>query len=154
TLTGGDTSGSGGAILLNENLVLSDSILTGNASRIPTSTQGGGAIYSGYSGNLTVVRCVIANNSAAVEGGAIRKRGAQLVIEDSQIENNVAGWVGGGVSASDGDVNVLITRTTIRSNVSNSIGSYGGGGLFLFDAIAVVRDSLISGNTTAGAGGG
>ena len=154
TLTGGDSSGSGGAVLSNENLVLSDSIITGNASRISTATQGGGGIYSGYGGNLTVVRCVIANNSAVVEGGGIRKRGGQLLLQDSQIENNVAGWVGGGVSVSDGNVSVVIVRTNIKSNVSNALSTFGGGGLFLYDANVVIRDSLISGNTSVGWGGG
>lgn len=155
TLTGGDTSGSGGAVLANDNLTLSDSVITGNASRISSATQGGGAIYSGYGGNLTVVRCVIVNNSAVMEGGGIRKRGGQLVIQDSQIENNVAGWVGGGASASDGGVSVVISRTNIKANVSTTTGpSYGGGGLFFYNATAMIRDSLISGNTSLHRGGG
>ena len=155
TLTGGDSSGSGGAILANENLVLSDSIITGNASRIPNATQGGGGIYSGYGGNLTVVRCVITNNSCIfAEGGGIRKRGGQLIVQDSWLESNVAGWVGGAISASDGGVNVVISRTSIKSNASNASSSFGGGGLFFYGPSAVVRDSLITGNTSLFAGGG
>jgi hypothetical protein len=152
TLSGGDRDGNGGAIWLNENLTLVDSIISGNASA-GFATQGGGGIYSGYGGDLTVIRSVIANNSSGLEGGGIRKRGGRLVIEDSQIEMNVAFWTGGGVSAADG-VTVEISRTSINSNASQAPNFDGGGGLFLFDANVLFRDSLISGNSSLFIGGG
>ncbi|MFO0789338.1 MAG: choice-of-anchor Q domain-containing protein [Pirellulales bacterium] len=153
TLTGGDTIGSGGAILSMESLTLVDSVLTGNASSIPTAISGGGAIYSGYGGDLTLIRCVIANNSALTEGGSIRKRGGHLVVQNSQIVGNDAGWVGGGISASDGVV-VTISNSAISSNTSRASSHYGGGGLYFYNASVEIRDSLISGNSSLFAGGG
>jgi CSLREA domain-containing protein len=152
TLNGGDTSTSGGAIWSNDNLTLADSIITGNASAA-LDAQGGGGIYSGYGGDLTVIRSVIANNSSGLEGGGIRKRGRRLVIEDSRIEMNVAWWTGGGVSAAN-DVAVEISRTSIRSNACQAPNYDGGGGLFFFDANVLLRDSLISGNSSLFIGGG
>ncbi|HEY3391182.1 MAG TPA: choice-of-anchor Q domain-containing protein, partial [Lacipirellulaceae bacterium] len=152
TLSGGDRDGNGGAIWSNEHLTLVDSVISGNASAGFT-TQGGGGIYSGYGGDLTVIRSVIASNSSGLEGGGIRKRGRRLVIEDSRIEMNVAFWVGGGVSAADG-VTVEISRTSITANVTQASSHRGGGGLFFYNATVAIRDSLISGNSSLFIGGG
>ncbi len=56
TLTGGDVTGSGGAILSNENLTVSDSTVIDNSA-----TEGGGGIYSA-AGSLTITRSTVSAN--------------------------------------------------------------------------------------------
>ena len=73
TLTGGDTSRAGGAIFASENLTVTDSMITGNAT---TSGEiaGGGGIYSrafpGPANTLTVRNSFITDN----DGGKLRRR--------------------------------------------------------------------------------
>jgi hypothetical protein len=155
TLTGGDASSSGGAILTRENLTIADSVITGNATATTAFYTGGGGIYSnaGFTApnSLTVRDSSLSANSSANEGGGIRKRFGSLVVERSTISGNTSTNAGGGISAADGGVNVQIRDSTISGNVAGS-----GGGVFLYatSTSTTITGSTISGNTAMGNGGG
>jgi hypothetical protein len=153
----------GGGILSSAILTLQDCIVSGNASRGPSSTPitpsgaaSGGGIAG--SGELTLVRTVVKDNfaiggngfssagSAAVAagggafGGGISHSG-NLIITDSRIEANAAyGGVGRDIASSGGGIGGAAT----------------GGGIHHFGSFAslTVTNSLISGNTARAGNGG
>jgi len=142
--------------------------------------QNGGAIYSNVSNRLTVQNAVITGNSTgiiinrsnrgddyAASGGGISQNEGELVISNTTISNNQAGYDGGGVHFySDNTDDLLqVTGSTISGNiacVTTSPGPYYGndcigGGV----AIAVndyggsfnINNSTISGNQSNFGGG-
>lgn len=154
TLTGGDSSGAGGGILVRENLTLVDCIVTGNATN--TNAQlGGGGIYSattdGAANTLTLTGCTISHNFAIRdEGGGVRKRYGSLVIERCLFNGNTASTYGGGLSAADGGISIQIRDSTFSANAATQ---FSGGGLYLDAANLTLANSTVSGNT-AGWGAG
>ncbi len=147
TLTGGDASGPGGAILARENLTLVDCLITGNATST-RSQLGGGGIYSATStstpNSLTLTGCTITKNAAVLdEGGGIRKRYGSLVVEDCMISDNTAFTLGGGLSGADGGVNIQIRSSTFSDN---STDVFYGGGIFVYSGNFSLTDSTVSGN--------
>jgi len=120
-ITGGDTNEPGGGIYTSENLTLRESIVVGNMTGSNFKT-GGGGIYSVPSSfnvpnSLTVIDSMIVKNvSFNAEGGGIRKATGSLTAERSVIEGNVAGEAGGGISAANDGVVVVIHDSLIREN--------------------------------------
>ena len=144
TITGGQLGG----IRADENVTISDSVITGNS--------GAGAIYNLYSlANLTLIGCTVSNNSGQEApnvfgvGGGVFNNGYLKVI-DSTISGNVSGYQGGGIAVY-GDA--MIINSTLSGNIANgpggAISMREGGGLSL-----TVVHSTISGNMAAGNGGG
>jgi CSLREA domain-containing protein len=90
TLTGGDTSGDGGAIFNNrENLTLTSSTLSGNAARL------GGGVHN-LVGTATISQSTLSGN-AADDGGAVVNDGGTVTITQSTLSVNTASGRGGGV---------------------------------------------------------
>jgi hypothetical protein len=137
TLTGGDASPTGGAILSREDLTVSECTISGNSA----VTNGGG---------IDATRLILHNSTirdnAALSGGGIL--GGIVTIESSQILNNsirTGGNSGGGVRAT----NATISGSTISGNSARR----GGGGIVA--PTITVTDSTISGNLAGdGHGGG
>ncbi len=149
TLTGGDQIGDnvgGGAILNREDLTLSSSRLVSNAS-----TQFGGAIdnstNSGNSASLMVVDSEISENVAGWGGGISNGGSGTTTIRDSVLSGNTGSFIGGGAIYSFGGM-LLVTDSELLDNV----GGLRGGGIFVRGE-AHITDSIISGNS-AGDGGG
>ncbi len=121
TITKG-TDGSGGGIYNRfSTLIISNSILNGNAA----GNQGGG-IFD-YGGNVVLMSCVISSNSVGGtgSGGGIYTLGGRLTIINSTINNNSA-YFGGGIliyAAATG-----ITNSTICFN-----SAYQGGGIYNYN---------------------
>jgi CSLREA domain-containing protein len=151
-LTGGDVQQYGGGILARENLLLRESIVDGNSS----SSEGGG-IYSwsatGSSSSLVVIDCVVSDNATGYEGSGIRNVIGRLIVERSVIDGNQAGEVGGGISAANEQVQVQIRDSVVRKNRTTRSSSFGGGGIFLYDAIATISNTSVVENE-ANSGGG
>ncbi len=124
TITGGFTSGSGGAILAVD--TITNDI------------------------NVTISNSAVVGNSAANDGGAIyfdSKNGQDRVrISNSFINGNSAGNAGGGVFAKK----IVIFGSTISENSA----VVGGGGVFTRNGFAFVSSSNFVDNTTQGFGGG
>ncbi|MGL4461410.1 MAG: choice-of-anchor Q domain-containing protein [Planctomycetia bacterium] len=145
TLTGGSSTGDGGAILSNENLTLADAVFTGN-----TAAGRGGAIYQ-TAGLLTIQRATLANNTAASGGAVQTAQGASLFLDASTVRANSATGFGGGVYTAGGGA---IQNSTIHANQAGG----DGGGVFneapLPGPTLTIRNSTVSSNRAGGNGGG
>ena len=134
----------GGAIFSRENLVLDNSVVSGN-----TAAGTGGGIYSNL-GDLAVTDSVVSGNSTTYygPGGGIGNVQGTLTVTSSHFSGNSATGYGGGVFSDDGDVRV--TSSTISGNSSD----YHGGGIYGNTGAVTVTDSTIARNLTADDGGG
>ena len=83
-LTGGNSSGNGGAILNFGNLSLSQCSFSGNQS------GGGGAISAGGSGRLTAANCTFFNNSARFGGAIVTSNATQVTLTHCTFTGNRA----------------------------------------------------------------
>ncbi len=174
------STGDGGGMFLLSDIVLkiNDSDFIGN-STIDTFSSGG-AIYGGgiwdannvewYNGSeITIDNSYFSNNESAF-GGALYWYGesAEISILDSVIINNVAEH-GGGMYWSSGAP--VITGCSVMGNRAKTrwyqpgsqvfLSSYGtekpfggGGGMFCWSSEAKIENCFITGNSSAGSGGG
>ena len=176
TLTGGNSTGNGGAILNEESLRVLDSTLVANNGAF------GGAIASTGNGSLILSRSTISGNLGRLGGGGLSSAAGDLEIDNSTIDNNYttgflanlgsgggiyafgalvleqstvsgnrtegAGADGGGIYAGG---NVEINRSTITANATQGNSSSGGGIFFGgdFSDSFDIFSTILSGNTTA-----
>ncbi|MEO5626435.1 MAG: choice-of-anchor Q domain-containing protein [Dokdonella sp.] len=133
-----------------------DSILRLDPARTATidgvTLRNGKSIFSGgaiqVEGSLTISNCVIEDNHARLEGGAINmgiSSGSSLSVIGSTLRANVADN-GGGIAAFN---NVSIRDSALYGNTAMS----NGGGVYN-DGQLVVSNSTISGNAANTNGGG
>jgi hypothetical protein len=160
TLTGGSLLNVGAGLRNTENLTLTDSTITGNATlsrRVGfgrytrTVAYDGGGIWN--SGNLTVTDCTISHNRASKDGGGIWSSGnltlTESVILDSATTSGGRGRYatsGGGGISNEG--NLSVTNCT---NSGNSTARDGGGIHNTYDL--TVLASTISRNSASFGGG-
>ena len=93
TLVGGNETGGFGGAILNEGILhLLDVWMDSNRAGV------GGGIFNSETGNLTMMRCALTNNSADTDGGGLYNvvRGVDRIY-NSTFANNQASGVGGGV---------------------------------------------------------
>ena len=145
-LSGGDTSGNGGAIRNRENLTVVDSIISGNAAN-PNGL--GGGIYSD-SGTLDVSNSTIKSNQVGYGGGIFTRNGT-LNLTRSTISSNVANFRGGGVF---GETSMAGQSTVIADSTlsGNTAGSAGGG--LSNQGYALINSSTFTNNSAGADGGG
>ena len=138
------TGGSGGGILNNGTLRLTNSTVSGNS--------GGGISNKGI--RLDVINSTISGNftlaggraGSGIPGGGISNANGTLNLINSTISGNVATGSGGGIFS----VNVGTTLNLINSTVSgNSSGNTGGG--ILTNWVVNIGNSIIAGNTAPSA---
>ncbi len=149
---------SGGGILVSRSdgglepdfrLQLFDSIISGNAATADPDGQaceGGGLAL--LNGRVAIERSAITGNSTEIPasggGGICADSVAELVIDGSTIDENMAGLSGAGIR-SEG-TNLLISSSFIQDN-RVSITLFGqGGALFLRAGSAVIVDSVLQEN--------
>jgi len=114
--------------------------------------------------NPEIANCVIANNRAPVNGGGIKARnstGADLILQNCIISNNVVGGVsdgsrggdvgnGGGVSAQLAGGALIMDGCLVSGNVVNpqekNFGSYAGGGVYVSAGSCSLSNCVISNN--------
>lgn len=166
-ILGNTTTGSGGGILIGDNLgnvSINDSVIRENSSTAApgTGTLGGGGIASTGSGNLSISGTLIENNSSRRGGGGIHFRqfgvGGALNLSDSELKNNEADY-GGGISiesqiqtATNTIVNCEISGNVVkRLSSSSEVGR--GGGIHVGQATLYVSDLVISDNSAQSGGG-
>jgi predicted outer membrane repeat protein len=151
TLTGGDVSGFGGAILSRERLVASELVVIGNHA----SAGGGIALFVGV-GNATIEDSTFTDNSATTGGGAISILGSSngvAIISGNDILDNTANR-GAGIYAGQSPQasRIIVTGNTISGNMATT-----GAGICLLSTAAprtIVDGNTISGNVATGQGGG
>ncbi|HOU40293.1 MAG TPA: choice-of-anchor Q domain-containing protein [Promineifilum sp.] len=157
TITGGNTAGDGGGILVRGRLSLTDVTISGNAAN-----RGGGIFVDGAPGStveLSLLRVEISSNAANLDGGGIAATGDEgqvtITAADSRLDDNSAAGLGGGILASgfSGAVDVALARTTLAGNRALH-----GAGVFLNgnggQVELVAAASTLSGNRANGVGGG
>ena len=160
TLTGGDVSGDGGAILSREILTLTGCTLSGNHA----TEYGGGIFCSGlfFLHAVTIADSTISGNAANLGGGIYAQGRVTLA------GSTVSGNGGGGIFHASGadDRQLAIVDSTISGNSRSGvdvgfmrmIGSvvsdnFGPGIRFQLGSISITS-SLITGNVVDGFGGG
>jgi len=91
-------------------------------------------------GTVTLDHVLVANNEAGANGGGIALTGpaAQLVLVNSTVSGNVAGFGGGGILSQG---SVIIRNSTITSNIAAVAGGFYGN-----NGSLSLRNSIIAGN--------
>lgn len=117
-------------------------------------SQGGSIVVWGSADpeertGLELFSTIILNSASTAWGGAIANEGASVRIENSLITGSSAKW-GGGYSGANG------ADAFINSTVSGATAEAGGGGVRFWNSLnsQISDGSVISGNSTTGAGGG
>jgi uncharacterized repeat protein (TIGR01451 family) len=153
------------AVVVAGNLVLSDTVVSGNTANIPTAQSaepidGGGGIAT-YCGSISLIRTSLQQNATASSGSRVAVGGALLascddprgsvvsITGDSRIAVNTAsGGVGGGLFAS-GQVSLQMTDAHVVSNRA----SYGGGlDLFAVRGVTIARSEISYNSASVGGG--
>ena len=152
TLTGGSTSGTGGAINASGSgggsLTIRRSTISGNSSSSTGSDNGGGGVFI-RDRSLVVIDSTISGNSSAADGGGISSPfSGDVSVINSTVSGNTADARGGGLYFDDG--NARIINSTITNNTSTGAG---GGIGSLADTLVeslTIHNSIIAGNTDDG----
>jgi len=111
------------------------------------SDEDGGGIYGPDSGLMTLRGTSVTGNIAFESGAGVFA--TDLVVEDSDISDNVAGYRGGGLCVEGGSLEM-----DAKSSVSGNSADYEGGGLFALQAVVELDDTPVSDNTAVDRGGG
>jgi uncharacterized repeat protein (TIGR01451 family)/CSLREA domain-containing protein len=143
----------GGIDIYLGKLIVENTLIEGNTTGTSIDANGGG-IYNDQ-GTVTVTHSIVQNNQAGYFGGGISNLGL-MSLSDSQVkDNNTSGSLptseGGGIYIYPAGV-MTITRTTISGNTA----AYGGGLSSHNNVVSLIQDSLIYTNTAdhSGSGGG
>lgn len=148
TITGEDSTSSGGSLDVYANVILSgdgalSTVIDANGLMAP--------LFVGNEGLLEIDDVTVTGGSTTSVGGAVDVRG-QLIAQRVRLVGNHAG-TGGAISAIGGSVALS------RSEVADNHATNGGGGLEVFNGAMQLIDTTVSANTTgdaatsAGAGG-
>jgi CSLREA domain-containing protein len=147
TIRNGNVNGVGGGVRVgNADLVVRDSAVNGN--RVAFSGGGISNHNEPGSGDVRLVRTIIARNVAGIEGGGIGLVNSSLTLTATTVDRNVAGDVGGGLVVTGASSVLTVNGSTVRRNVASS----SGGGILALSA--TLTNSAISGNTASIDGGG
>src|SRR5215510_3870953 len=122
-------SDSGGAIVGDGTLTLSNAVFTGNRADAAAPDGWGGAVL--WIGTATVSDTVFSNNAGATAGGALGVQGS-LTLSNSEFFNNIS-IAGGGVAAIDG----VVTIDNVQLHDNRALQE--GGAVFLQDATSTLR---------------
>jgi hypothetical protein len=159
TIENGAVTGSGGAIVNNGDLTLTDDIISHNGAVAATGSLNGpvpvsygGAIYNENNSTLTSSGNTIIDNTVVNgDGGGIFNSGLLTSTNDT-ISNNTAG-LGGGIAnqiSNSGFNTVTLTNDTISNNTAGL-----GGGIANFGgAVTSINTTIADNHATAGLSGG
>lgn len=175
---GAVNTGRGGAVYnVGGTMLVTNSIFTGNSAANGGAMNNAASSGPAVNANLTIVNCMLSNNSSTSSGAALQNFSTStLHIRDSTINNNNS--TGTGITgAFQANGTVTITNSTFSGNTTAGTGGaiyYNGGGLVMTNvtiagntsatgsggfhkatttANANVRNSIMSGNSTADAAG-
>ncbi len=152
SVTGNIASSLGGGIYSAGDLTADNLVITQN------SGSGGGGIVNRSGGTARITDSVLSENTATANngGGGILSTG-DLILTNSTVENNTAtssGARGGGVNVSNGATSTAIIGSTISGNEAPGAQARGGGVAVSINSIFTLVDSVVSGNSVGGRGGG
>ena len=166
-------NGFGGGILVGAQATsfsLTSSVVTGN------SAQNGGGMDIRTAGTITIADSVISSNTAAGDGGGadIPVSGGQVTIDRTTIDGNTSNGYGGGLSMSRA---IVMTNSTVSNNdagyegggvrvvdisqatfnnttISGNSSTEDGGGLYFYNVANVTMNQTTISNNSAANGGG
>lgn len=134
----------GGGIANQGSLTMSGGTISDNSAR-----DAGGGIFNLDSGTATLNNVTVSDNTVERRGGGIATLGS-LTLTDSTVSGNTANRQGAGIFSGGGTL--TLTTSTIRDNVLDAPGSFGGG---IYNTGALTMDqSTIRDNTARKGGGG
>ena len=141
----GLASGRGAGLWNNGEVVVTDSVIRGNASGYY-----GGGIYVSFDGTLSLEDSTVTANSATDNGGGIMgdasgSSKAEITVHNCEISANTASY-GGGLNNNGV---LIVENSTIISNTAETHG----GGIRQTGTLSLTNVTL-SGNATTGSGGG
>jgi hypothetical protein len=139
-------SASGGGILNNGTLTVTDSVISGNTA---SSGWGGGVANNG---TLTLSRCTVSGNSADMAGGGVFNFYGTMTLADSTVSGNTTPGNGGGINNNTNGT-LMITGSTLSGNSATSTNSGIGGAIVNFAALAVTNSAFANNSATAFGGG-
>ena len=141
------TSGNGGGILAvgGGQVTLTDSLIT--HCSVAANSKGGG-IYAGFGGTLILNHCRLDTNTSGGRGGGLSTFYSTVSISDCVISGNFGSNRGAGAFLYQSDS--TIENTSITGNIAGDRG----GGLFLYAGSSSIYACSIEGNTAGGFGGG
>ncbi|MDH3247978.1 MAG: family 16 glycosylhydrolase [Acidimicrobiia bacterium] len=152
TMTNGYGFQLAGCVLNNGNLTLDHVTVTGCTMTTDAGDfwQGGGGIYTGTGGVVSLIDSTVADNYSGWSGGGVYGFfGSTTNVTRSTISGNTAQDVGGGIRML-GDAN--IANSTISGNVSTA---WHGGAAFHTDGIMTLLNTTVADNSApAGTAGG
>lgn len=157
-ITGGQVYGQGGGIDNAENLILSDTIVSGNTTAEPLGH--GGGIFSS-TGDLILDNSTVSGNTttgALSDGGGIAISEGALTLNNSTVsDNSTAGSrsYGGGVFGFSSEL--ILNDSSVSGNATRGTNNSEGGGIAIYSGTLTLNRTTISGNATIGSlgyGGG
>jgi predicted outer membrane repeat protein len=144
-----NTAGSsGGAIDMDGTGPTVTLSITNSSVNNNRSGDDGGAINDISTGTITISKCVIINNVAGSEGGAIFTDG-NLTIDASNVGFNTSGSDGGAIEADNDQTLVQITNSNLSANKSES----DGGVIETNNATVSFTNDIMVSNRSGGSGG-
>jgi CSLREA domain-containing protein len=145
-------TGRGGAIYnVGGTMVLSNSIITQNTAGNGGGLNNAATTNPSVPADLTIINCVISNNSTTSAGGAMQNFSTSTFrMYNSTVSGNTSATGGGGAMQANGMV--MIVNSTFFGNTSN--GTTGGGAITSNGSLFNVTNSTFAGNTAATNGGG
>lgn len=149
-INGSDGSYGGGIGGQNVNLVLTNCIVEDNEV---TGSYGGGIATRGTTSSLTLNNTIVRHNKSGSYGGGIGVMdGAQVIMIDSEISNNSAGY-GGGIQLF-GSSSLNATNTIFHGNKNNdgvTNNSFSGKAILAWNATNVTLTNVsVTGHNTGG----
>jgi len=158
-ITGNSSNRAGGGIEDNSGAATTVRLanVTLDANTTGAAPGNGGGIHISGAGDMTITGGTVTNNTASREGGGLWNGGGLMTIDGVSIDGNIASGAatddgGGGVFNNGGMIE--ITASTISNNISDGADGAGGGIHNGTGGDVMISYSTISGNTTAGNGGG
>jgi hypothetical protein len=147
TLAGNSAVYGGGMASFFDSLpALTDCLLQGNTA---PGNGAGGALYNYGGCNMTLVRCTVADNSAAYGGGMASFFDSLPVVTNCMLRANTATNDGGALYNYDNS-SAALTNCVLTGNSA----AFGGAINNLFSSNAAIVNCTVVGNTASGAGAG
>src|SRR5215207_6035360 len=135
---------SGGGILNLGTLTLTNSTVSNNWAFF----CGGGICNWGSSATASVINSWVTNNESDFNGGGIENR-STLTVQNSTVSGNRTRWDGGGIQ----NANFVATACHVINSTVSGNTAVSGGGIYTGSPLTLTS-STVSGNSSAGDGGG
>ena len=116
------------------------------------TTGSGGGFY--VTGDLTLNRCTVSNNSALSGGGLYIYRGSLTAVDSSITNNTGTGMGGGGGIYIRNEATMSLDNVTVTGNQALDSHACGGGIHISAPGTVTIENSTISSNTAGQSGGG